>query len=68
MRMQKRNVIMIVWCWRGTGLVSKAGRCQGKDCSGAKYRTTQISAPAYISVLNGVFAWFIVPVSAVGRF
>jgi hypothetical protein len=36
--------------------------------SGAKYRTTLIIAPANISVLNDVFAWFIVPLIAVGHF
>jgi hypothetical protein len=36
--------------------------------SGAKYLTTLIIAPAHISVLNGVFACFIVPLIAVGRF
>jgi hypothetical protein len=30
--------------------------------------TTQIIAPANISVLNDVFAWFIVPLIAVVRF
>jgi hypothetical protein len=35
--------------------------------SGAKYRTTPIFAPANISVLNDAFAWFIVPLIAVGR-
>jgi hypothetical protein len=29
--------------------------------SGPTYRTTLIIAPAHISVLNDVFAWFIVP-------
>jgi hypothetical protein len=36
--------------------------------SGAKYETTLIIAPGNISVLNDVFAWFIVPSIAVGRF
>jgi hypothetical protein len=36
--------------------------------SDAKYRATLIIAPANISVLNGVFAWFIVPSNALGRF
>jgi hypothetical protein len=33
--------------------------------SGAKYRTTLIIAPAHISLLNDVFARFIVPLIAV---
>jgi hypothetical protein len=36
--------------------------------SGAKYRATLNIAPATISVLNDVFAWFIVPLIAVGHF
>jgi hypothetical protein len=36
--------------------------------SGAKHGTTLIIAPANISVLNDVCAWFIVPWIAVGRF
>jgi hypothetical protein len=36
--------------------------------SDAKYWTTLIMAPAHISMLNDVFAWFIVPLIAVGRF
>jgi hypothetical protein len=36
--------------------------------SGAKYWTTLIVAPANISVLNDVFAQFIVPLIAIGRF
>jgi hypothetical protein len=36
--------------------------------SGAKYSTTLRIAPAKISVLNDVFAWFIVPLIAVGHF
>jgi hypothetical protein len=42
--------------------------CDTYYCSGAKYRTTLIIAPANISVLNDVFACFIVPLIAVGRF
>jgi hypothetical protein len=34
----------------------------------AKHGTTLITAPAHISVLNDVFAWFILPSIAVGRF
>jgi hypothetical protein len=36
--------------------------------SGAKYWITLIIAPADISVLNDVFAWFIVPLIGVRRF
>jgi hypothetical protein len=38
------------------------------DRSGARYCTTLIIAPAKISVLNDLFARFIVPLIAVGRF
>jgi hypothetical protein len=34
--------------------------------SGTKHGTTLITAPANISLLNDVFAWFIVPLIAVG--
>jgi hypothetical protein len=37
-------------------------------CSRAKYLTMLIVAPANIHLLNNVFAWFIVPFIAVGRF
>jgi hypothetical protein len=43
-------------------------RMQSSYRSGAKYSTTLIIAPANMSVLNNVFAWFIVPLIAVGRF
>jgi hypothetical protein len=36
--------------------------------SGAKYCTTLVIAPANISEQNDVFAWFIVPLIAIGRF
>jgi hypothetical protein len=36
--------------------------------SSAKWCTTLSIAPAIISVLNDVLAWFIVPLIAVGRF
>jgi hypothetical protein len=36
--------------------------------SGATYWTTLSIAPANISLLNDVFAWFIVPLTAAGRF
>jgi hypothetical protein len=35
--------------------------------SGAKYLTTLTIAPAHIPVLKDVFAWFIVPLIAVGH-
>jgi hypothetical protein len=37
-------------------------------CSGSKYQIMRTIALAHISVLNDVFAWFIVPLNAVGRF
>jgi hypothetical protein len=36
--------------------------------SGAKYGTTRVIVQANISVLNNIFAWFIVPLIAVGCF
>jgi hypothetical protein len=49
-----------------------ASRCPHRRAShyrsGAKYCTTLIIAPANISGLNDLFACFIVPLIAVGRF
>jgi hypothetical protein len=44
------------------------GQQQSGYCGGAKYRSTLTIAPANMSVLNDVFAWFSVPFIAVGRF
>jgi hypothetical protein len=47
---------------------NEAGCSAMASRNGAKYWTTLIIAPANISVLNDVFAWFSVPLIAVGRF
>jgi hypothetical protein len=45
---------------------AQANKCVYR--SSAKDRTTPIVSPANISVLNDVFAWFMVPLIASGRF
>jgi hypothetical protein len=53
-----------------SGVIHLAGmrKVRGPYRSGAKYCTTLIIGPANISVLKDLFACFIVPLIAVGRF